>query len=894
MYSLFCFILIVSQTLGSIFLDILRMPEEFIPGKHHIIILKVTNNQTNTIHPQINLNLPDGWMVITKPNVPTLEKGKTSRLLYTVSVPEKAKYGKEKISIVLSITNKEVIKKQLNIQVKEIHNLETIVYEKPAYLKKGTHFSCKYIITNKGNISEKVVLTSRKGEIVDKSNVIIPIDSSVIVTVKQKIPEVATFPQIVVNDLSVRLTKIDTTFTKNVSITAYPNSEKRQDIYNIYPVEGSFLYNIFDNNKRKIEALQYNIKGKGFIDAKEKHFVEFISKGTNKPELIRFENFSEHRVRYIYENNDITIGDFTLNLSRLLENIRLGRGLIYKRKVGRLEVSTFYSSLRFLPTVKEQIGASFKYKFDNDFTFLKLNGIRRNYSNDGGNSFATSLTGSYKNDHSYVIGEYALSFRNSKTGIGAFINGYYKKRKLRLQGDLLYTEADFEGFFNNSLSISTTTSYLLNKKFLLNMGINYNFINPKQDVILTRSFPFYQNYSLGIRYLKNKDIHHRLSYNYRSNKDRSNLQRFDYQENTLTYTNEITIKNFNFRFNNSLSSTTNRLSNTNRESGTSLESSFFGSYKYSKNFKIGSNIEYLKTNRYSNKSTQFLYYGGYISYLTKNKFQLNASYRNNYPLEEFNSTNSLLNLDVIYTINADHSLSISGRYNKSSQLTSDKDLYFLFKYNVRLGIPVKKNKNLGKLLGKINLPNQKVNEGIQVHLNALSTITDEEGIFEFNNVPSGKYFLTLEKSKSVSEYIVQQQLPLKVEVVAKQTTDIFIDMIKPAKINGKIIFKQNKQIQSNVFKNQMPKFIIKLQNDKEDIFYTLINDKGEFSFNEIKPGNWLITLITKGFEKIFEFPKKTQQLNLTNGKNMFVDFIVKAKSRKISIKKNKIILTPKS
>ena len=104
-----------------------------------------------------------------------------------------------------------------------------------------------------------------------------------------------------------------------------------------------------------------------------------------------------------------------------------------------------------------------------------------------------------------------------------------------------------------------------------------------------------------------------------------------------------------------------------------------------------------------------------------------------------------------------------------------------------------------------------------------------------------------------------------------------------------MIYKQTNQIQSEEFKLKRPNLILKLHNNN-DTFYTMTNDKGIYSFSEVKPGNWEVRIITKGLEKKFDFPKKVKHLKLVSGENVTVNFLMKVISRKINISKKKFKL----
>jgi len=885
---MFIFLFFLNSFYEDTPIEIINIPKEFIPGKHHTLILKITNTEIYDTHPELNIKLPKGWSVITKTKVKTLSKGETARVIVTVYLPIQAKYGSQEIIVELKTVEGKIKQKTIIALVKKTHNIELKALSQPSFLGDDKNFSCSYVVTNKGNMNERVHLSSRKGTLKNEKNITIPSGSSVIVTVEQNIPKTYHNKRIIINDLSVIPESHDTIYSKNVPITVYPNVVKRDDIYYRYPIKGSLFYNFFDNNSQKVNVFQYDIEGKGFVDRSKKHFIEFIARGTDHSNLIRFENYSRYYVGYKHNDNTLLLGDFSFSLSRLLEHIRLGSGVSYTKKTQKFEFNAFYNKLKYYPDIKDQIGGYALYR-PTKLISLKLNTIYRNYIHSKENTFSNSIEGVYNKNNLSVKSELAVSYRNDTPGFGAFATGFYKNKKYRVNGEIMFTGADFEGYYNDSFFISGTVNYSLNKHYTFSTGANYNFINPKTDTIFEQTSPFYQNYSVGLRYAKSKKHWHRINYVYRSNNDRSDLKKFNYDEHAIRFTNQFKIPKFNFRLSNLIANTQNHLSTFSKQFDFTFESKLWANYSFSKFFKFGVNAEYSEHNRYSEQRMNYLYYGGNISYYLHDKFNLNASFRNNYPLEEFYKTNSFFDLTFKYMLKKKHSFGIIGSYSNASGTIDTKDFYVSCRYNFKLNVPVSKNRELGHLHGKITTSEGQKLEGIVVNLNGMSAITNEEGVFEFNDVLPGEKYVTIENSSIQGSYISERPMPIETTIISQEIDYIEIKLLKPINISGKVLFKETVQIQSKEFKKEIPNLIIKLHND-QGIKYTTVNRKGGFRFSEIRPGKCEISIVTKGLGENFSFPNKVKQLYLENGNDVVVEFLMSTKSRKINISKNKFQL----
>lgn len=97
---------------NTIEISVIKMPKEFTPGKPHVILFTIENKSDESINPKVNLKLPVGWVAITQPTIGKIEAGQTTRLLYTISVPNNTASGTDIVTIELVEATKILAEKK--------------------------------------------------------------------------------------------------------------------------------------------------------------------------------------------------------------------------------------------------------------------------------------------------------------------------------------------------------------------------------------------------------------------------------------------------------------------------------------------------------------------------------------------------------------------------------------------------------------------------------------------------------------------------------------------------------------------------------------------------------------------------------------------------------------
>ena len=249
-------------------LRIIKIPSIFTPGKHHVVVMELTNSLSKNLSIEAEWILPENWRLITKPSINKKKETKNIRIFSIISVPVNFRSGISKLIIKVKHNNKTFKTKEINVKIKELHKIEVNLVEKPNFVRAGKKFFYKYLIENKGNTEEKINIESRFSEGKTES-FDIPVSSSKMVSLEQYIEGDFTKPTTKLTDIIVTGKNIDT-ISKINSFTVYPNTSSRNDLYFYYPVTTVVNYTFLKNEVEKSQFLLYNVNGNGFLDIKKK------------------------------------------------------------------------------------------------------------------------------------------------------------------------------------------------------------------------------------------------------------------------------------------------------------------------------------------------------------------------------------------------------------------------------------------------------------------------------------------------------------------------------------------------------------------------------------------------------------------------------------------------
>lgn len=194
--------------------------------------------------------------------------------------------------------------------------------------------------------------------------------------------------------------------------------------------------------------------------------------------------------------------------------------------------------------------------------------------------------------------------------------------------------------------------------------------------------------------------------------------------------------------------------------------------------------------------------------------------------------------------------------------------------------------------------NEKGLPGVRVTLEDGSlTLTDEQGIYRFNNVAAGSHRLSLDVRRIPAQYYILDEVPKTVVVNARKTIRADFVYISGSNLSGHVWEDTNRNGKRDPDEKGMPDILVLLKptaapKDQRESAYmqelalnTYTDDKGKYSFKNILPGEYEISLAPDSLPKGAEVhPPRSLKVLLLPGENI-IDKNFLIKPRPIIIRK---------
>ncbi len=856
-------------------------------GHYFSVFFELKIHPSKELKPQ--LFLPENWQILI--HKAQIIDSSSKRYFYTVSIPKNTHSGKFVILFEPYENENSNKGKSIFINVEEFKKIEITNVSKPEYVMEGDSLETEFLVQNLGNSIEKVNLSTSQGFIVDKSEFhILRPNSSLQVFVKQKIPVTGNNSWEVSADLKLISYSSKMTAHETVSVPVYSNSSKKIDVYKRLPIEAGASFLNFNMGNQSVIAYQYLISGNGFLDFKEKHHLDFIVRGPNEFQLPTIGTYDQYTFEYKYKDSTkISLGDYINKVSDLLEFSRFGRGLKFEKKFAKSSFNAFYQKARFQPSQKDAFGGNYSY-FPKENLKLGFNYINKGitvkdqYFRTNIISFSSEIS----NKNLNIETELALGNHNSILDFGILNRLNYNYKKFNFNSEFINAGKEFQGFYNNSRLLINGLNYQISRK--LNIGINSNFtrINPSLDLTNFSTSPVSSVNMVFLSYSPSSSHMFFLNYSKQEREDRATPSSFHFKEDFGNLTYNLNKTKFLLSAQGRYGNAQNLLAGDQAIPRKTYSSMTQPSVRILKWFWINGYFEHQHTNKFSTDNTiqDLLFYGGGLKINYGQKINLSFMYRNNYAPDEFFQKRSFIDASLSFDFKK-HSLSMNSGSAFipfgaiSPEAAAQNTLFFSLKYVLKLNVPTMKNRNIGHMKGQIMGINTKLpKNGVLIQMGQYKTLSDSLGNFQFSNLKPDNYYLTLPSSPDLAGLLPNIKCPIPIKIAVDSTSFIKIEMVKTGGVEGKINFVISDRLKSlsngEIAKNVM----VKLYNDSESLL-TIINDKGDFSFKEIKPGTWkLLAILPASLEK-FEVLEKEKSITIESDLLLKEHFTVKSTERKI-------------
>jgi hypothetical protein len=876
---------------------------KLVPGKPFTIFVEVISNKNIQGNIESVLTLPEGWNILIKKTLGKNKGVNMLRYMYTLTLPSLTPSGSYNIGLKALINNQEVAKNIKGVEVIKVRGIEITPLNTPEYVKEGDTLRTEYLIQNLGNNTEKVSLKTGRGKIkITGDSIEVKSNESVTVVVEQIIPVTDQNSWNASSDIYVNLKDSIRAITSIVNIPVYSTKNKKSDPYLRFPLEVGVWYSGATlQQNRYVGGLQYDARGKGFLDFGSKHYLDFIIHGPNRFNLPAVGSYDQYSLSYSYKNQStVTLGDYGLRFSNLLEYGRFGRGAKFDQEFKHLGFSVFYLHPRFFPNQRDSYGGRLSLKFNNlsrisaDFYSKDITFENNNFTT---NFYGISSRFENKGKSFLLETELAVGTGNGKVDYGGFNRLIFSIGRLQVNSNFMYAGKNFYGFFNNSWLAVNGFTYHLSRKINVGFSNNVTRINPSYDVTVINTSPYSSGNVAFLNYEHNTKSRFTLSYNNQEREDRGTVKSFHYKEDFARFSYNLNAPKFTLWFNSQYGTAQNLLakpdSSVNRQS---ISNTIQPQFRVIPWLWLGGYFEHQRTSKFSdnNRLNDFYFYGGSARINMGKRLNANFMYRNSYAPDELIERRNFLDLGVTLDLDR-HVFSIQGgrTFIPNYDNTDQNSLFFVAKYMLRIGVPVAKNRNLGSIRGQVlGLSEDIKKEGVLVRLGERKFLTDPSGNFYFNNLLPDKYYVTMERSTMGLGVVANIKIPMEIVVKADSTQQVTIPLTKTGEIKGKIDFVAIEQIGTVDIHKNKPLVLVKIVNNTES-YVTQVNKNDEFSFKEIKPDKWKITAWIPGKQEQFNISNSEEVMVLGANQVKEIQLVVKPIVRKINFSQKSYNLSSK-
>lgn len=859
----------------------------FKPGVRHSVAFEIINRGNSEIKAKPSFDLPSGWNLITAGGQVNIKPGEKRVVLTSFFIPFNERPGQKDGQFSLeSSTNRSKTSINVEFNVEELHDVRLSNLTAPENVQAGEMVEAVFEIRNEGNVTERLSVRSAN-DLKDPDFYVIAPDSAVLVRVQEKSNAQANGIQLISCELEVK-TEATGLSRKSYSTTrVFPTKIAKRDAYFRFPIEASVYYNMYSNGEVNQDSKFYELRGTGFLDLRKNHHLNFIVRAPNQSNLTRFGVNDQYSLVYRYKDSTrIFVGDHVFNIDRLGFMGRFGFGARIDQKIGKYEISGFFTKPRLSFYSREPIfGGKVKYYPSDHLTLgLSVTSSKEiaqfyNYTavkTAGESGQIMAFSTEYENDKTQVQMEMATSISASTMDYAGDVSVSHSEGRFSYRGNLTMAGENFFGSLSNSLRYSNGLSYNL-PKWNFGAGQGYSKVHERMDTTLYGVLPYFENYYASIGHRINESNFINLRADYRSREDKGERAVFNYEERGIDYRYKYSQGRLIINFNGRIAQTRNLLSESRDLRNTSGE--FLNiNYRISSGFSVKGNFNHNRTNRYNRTnvlSDYYLYGGGFNANISR-KFRMGASYNSGFSPEETYRKRDFVNANAMVRIGKHHQLEARVNLYMNPNNVNNKEMFAFLKYTYRFGAPLKKVLKQGGISGIVfsNDPSIKL-KGIQVIASGSSVRTDAQGRFELNNLPVGNGYILIDESTLPGDVVLVERPPYEVRIEEGQSVGMALELIRAVTLAGRL--------ETDLEGMDLSAYL-KLENDNHT-YYVETDKNGAFSFRKIVPGKYKLSLVRLKGAK--ELEPAIQGLAVEAGPNENpVVFKLVAQKRKITIKNN--------
>ncbi len=852
------------------------------PGKVNNFSILLKNNGTNPTELSLQLDMPTDWKVISNQTAIKIGPKAKSVKILSFAVPSNALAGNYEITYRLlnKEHQKEEASKKFTFQVKETDKLEVIPLNAPRTVIAGAKLTASFLVKNTSNQNQTILLSTEDAKILGFPTIkLAPFTS-------QKVDIQMTTSANIRREGRLSLQLTGTLENSRLMRTGFLHTQLLPSIDfgedNTLKLPGFASINLLHRqygDGRVGQGWQGELFLQGAIDKTERRKITLSLRGPNQQDATELTLQDEYYATYQTDKFKATIGDNNFALSTLTEFSRNGRGVETEAYFGKATIGGFYVRPRFFTDVKSETGFFIENEF-NKKALLRFNYLHKNQFDNQGMASVMSISGSFNPLRNTLLD---AEIASGNSGESAYLNlqsTYFKR--VRVNGNLIYASPNFAGYFQNTLNFSGNISYKLNKKTNLVAGIFQDKRNAALDTLLLAA-PFSDRRHVGFRLKLGANT--QFQFNLRQNEveDQMPQKQFFQKERLLFVGINQNIRRFNFGLSSEYGVAQNFLQTVETDAQKVFRLYTDLGWKIG-DFSLRTFGQYYSKNSWQITNQKQLLWGAAVGGVLKKNTRFEIRYQNDFEVATYHKNRNSFDLNIAQTIRKKSQLILNARQTIRRNTLNQKDFVVSAKYVHNFAIRLEEKPETGNIYGSLKRSNGKSAKGIIVYLNGKTAVTNAEGQFKFKSVPPGKYPLMIDPSTmDLHEILADNALPT-IEVLPEVDKEVHLKLIQSGEVLGELEFKKQQPRAQTISLEAVGSILLQISNGKETR-RTFTNEKGQYKFGDLKPGDWKLEVLSDGLNKKYKIAKSTYLIKIAEGQKMNLPIKVQDKKRNIQFKR---------
>ncbi|MGA1794769.1 MAG: hypothetical protein ACMUIL_02820 [bacterium] len=806
---------------------------------------RVTNKGTERREFVPEIRLPPGWIPLTKGFPFELDASASDIHFVSFFVPQSALAGAYEVTYLVEDREVPSMSDAYTILVRVIPliRIKAEVLHSPEYVIAGHEYRAAFAVTNESNVEANVRIMVNCSD-----------DLPMTVDVNQLKLGAGEAGEVMVTGVTERETASRTKVNMhlvaeviedpNVRVHALASAEivprisLHNDRYHRIPGEITLRW-ATEQEGEDTTGFQADISGRGSIDEAGVHQVEYHMTVPDHGYESIYSDYDEYLFGYRTSGHEVYLGDRVFSLSPLTENYLYGRGIMGNRSDGRFTLSAYHMKTRRLIPERQQTAGHVGYAFREN-QHIALNYLHK--GEDGGEGEGiVSLHGISKPMKDMdVEAEYGTT--GSDHAYLLKCSGYRTRTFYHLK--FIHADPDFKGYYKDADMFSTGFTLSLSDQLSLNAYFRRDLNNLDKDPNRGSSFRD-TAHGLGLKFRPTRQVDLSLDWRYHERTDRLPSPVSDYRENGVSIGMWYNLARMNLFSSAEFRRTGDRLDDRAVGSQHYMLSAFF---RPTDAFTCKGYLYWDSDKEVSGIPRNRMTTGVGMHYRLLKRTSLNLNYQVN-EYRESDDGREFLEIIVDHVNKNRTRLSALGRHIAYGEPGRNDETLVMLEYTIPFGLPIKRRRDIGGIKGEIF--SNEMGEGVPnivLNLSGADAVTDRRGRFFFPSVQPGDLYLGLDRTGLDPNTIPMVKMPMSVSVEGGKDTLVEIPMIRSASLAGQVLLYTwegdevlfNKE-QKLVEKDGLENVVVELTNGS-DTHRCLTGSHGRFSFEDLKPGTWTLTI----------------------------------------------------